>query len=421
MLDEVYPDRTGSHKEYFVCLLAERFDKIVPTIMEPYFDFCDSVLAHGPTGYFNIDRSGVVTPDRVERVEAYIRGHFAGGNFDEKLKDLMTARSGVLCDDGTKNLREMKWLKSNKVDSADAYFAKLRPFIDAKMLHVLELTVAWLEYKKQNTPEEDELVGLPRVGEDFEAAEAGEAAAAAAAPKSPVAAPKSPVAVPKSPVAAPKSPTPVPKQPSFKETPKSPVAAVAAVPKQASFKEAPQSSTSEAAPEGSPKSFMEQVNGIKDGAIESFKALGPFAQSYIYTLPSVGPQIEEVAKSNKIPPSAEGLAVITVIALLFWVLFGVSVLSKIVGFTYPAVLSYNAIKRGAPRAASSNLVYYWIIFSYYHFTESLTGGLFGRWIRFYYWIKIIFLVYCFSPSTQGATLVVTKTMGLLKQVAGKVL
>ncbi|CCF60563.1 hypothetical protein KAFR_0K02090 [Kazachstania africana CBS 2517] len=82
------------------------------------------------------------------------------------------------------------------------------------------------------------------------------------------------------------------------------------------------------------------------------------------------------------------------------------ILSNFVGFVLPTVHSINAIKTKT-KDDDTKLLAYWIIFSFLNVIEFWSSAILYL-IPFYYFIKIVFLVYIGTPSTGGAVLLWNK-------------
>mmetsp|Transcript_20619 Transcript_20619/g.28983 ORF Transcript_20619/g.28983 Transcript_20619/m.28983 type:complete len:120 (+) Transcript_20619:602-961(+) len=47
---------------------------------------------------------------------------------------------------------------------------------------------------------------------------------------------------------------------------------------------------------------------------------------------------------------------------------------------------------------------YWLVFNWFAVCESMTSYL-ADWIPFYFWLKMMFLYWCFHSKTKGATII----------------
>merc|ERR1712179_425167 len=97
------------------------------------------------------------------------------------------------------------------------------------------------------------------------------------------------------------------------------------------------------------------------------------------------------------------LIVVGVGALLTMVVifgFGISSLSCLIGFVYPALKSFQAIEKKTKGDDIQWLVY-WVIFSFFTILETFVDILL-YWIPFYYAFKLAFLLWAMLPQTKGA-------------------
>ncbi|EQC42019.1 hypothetical protein SDRG_00864 [Saprolegnia diclina VS20] len=89
-----------------------------------------------------------------------------------------------------------------------------------------------------------------------------------------------------------------------------------------------------------------------------------------------------------------------VAGVLLFVIGGASLISNLVGFIYPAYMSFKALNTDNSNDDTQWLTY-WVVYSAFNLTEQFTD-IFLSWIPFYFFLKIAFLVYCYHPSTLGA-------------------
>ena len=82
---------------------------------------------------------------------------------------------------------------------------------------------------------------------------------------------------------------------------------------------------------------------------------------------------------------------------------GGNALANIVGFVYPLFASFRAIETSS-KDDDTQWLTYWVIYSLFSLTESLTDLLFN-WIPLYALFKSLFLVWCYHPQYKGASFV----------------
>mmetsp|Transcript_31335 Transcript_31335/g.64937 ORF Transcript_31335/g.64937 Transcript_31335/m.64937 type:complete len:127 (+) Transcript_31335:157-537(+) len=76
------------------------------------------------------------------------------------------------------------------------------------------------------------------------------------------------------------------------------------------------------------------------------------------------------------------------------------VLCNIVGFMYPAYMSYKAIRTPAPDDDTQWLTY-WVIFGMFSFVEFFLD-IFLQWVPLYHEAKLVFLIWLAIPTFKGA-------------------
>jgi len=89
-----------------------------------------------------------------------------------------------------------------------------------------------------------------------------------------------------------------------------------------------------------------------------------------------------------------------VLGVLLFVVGGANLIANLVGFVYPAYMSFKALSTDGAEDDTQWLTY-WVVYSFFNITEQVTD-IFLSWIPFYFFIKMAFLVWCYHPSTLGA-------------------
>uniref|UniRef100_A0A7S4DZ60 Receptor expression-enhancing protein n=1 Tax=Lotharella globosa TaxID=91324 RepID=A0A7S4DZ60_9EUKA len=106
-----------------------------------------------------------------------------------------------------------------------------------------------------------------------------------------------------------------------------------------------------------------------------------------------------------------------VLILLALLIFGQAVVTELVTFLPPAFLSISGIAK--KNVDAPFWLTYWLVFGLLQTLESLTDYL-EEGIPLYYWLKMLFLVWCFHSKTKGATLIYDNLLSkLLGTAAGK--
>lgn len=81
-------------------------------------------------------------------------------------------------------------------------------------------------------------------------------------------------------------------------------------------------------------------------------------------------------------------------------------ITNIVGILYPAYASIKAIESTGGDDDKQWLTY-WVVFALFSLID-LFSGFVLKFIPFYFFIKLVFLVFCFMPNIKGATLIYDK-------------
>ena len=87
------------------------------------------------------------------------------------------------------------------------------------------------------------------------------------------------------------------------------------------------------------------------------------------------------------------------------VMFGIgqSYITNLLGVAYPALMSLMALKTET-KDDDKQWLTYWVCFGAFNIVDQF-AGIILKFIPFYYFLKLGFLVYLFHPSTLGATTV----------------
>ena len=88
-------------------------------------------------------------------------------------------------------------------------------------------------------------------------------------------------------------------------------------------------------------------------------------------------------------------------ALLVVLVGGFNLVVNLVGFFTPAWASFKAIE-SKQKDDDTQWLTYWVVFASFSIVEQVAGFL-TRWIPFYQVLKLAFLVWCYHPSTCGAS------------------
>jgi hypothetical protein len=107
-----------------------------------------------------------------------------------------------------------------------------------------------------------------------------------------------------------------------------------------------------------------------------------------------------VQDAIKVPKEYLVLGGGSIFTLLIFFGVGAGVLCSIVGFTYPAFKSFEAIETKTKGDDIQWLVY-WVIFAFFSLIETFRDFLL-YWIPFYYAFKLAFLLWAMLPQTKGS-------------------
>jgi receptor expression-enhancing protein 5/6 len=113
-------------------------------------------------------------------------------------------------------------------------------------------------------------------------------------------------------------------------------------------------------------------------------------------------QAEIITKHTGIPAK---VVVPTLGFCCFIVLIGYleNYITTIVGIGYPVFWSLKALE-SENKEDDTQWLTYWIVFALFTLFDQFSGFVL-RFVPFYFFFKILFLIWCFMPNTRGATVV----------------
>eukprot|EP00804_Cyclotella_cryptica_P004969 CCRYP_014098-RA/>CCRYP_014098-RA protein AED:0.27 eAED:0.27 QI:137/1/1/1/0.66/0.5/4/1058/165 len=124
-------------------------------------------------------------------------------------------------------------------------------------------------------------------------------------------------------------------------------------------------------------------------------------------------RLSEVEKKTGYPKAYFFTAGATLLTLLISAIGGMKLISDLIGFVYPAYMSFKAIE-SSETADDTQWLTYWVVFAKLSIIESAAPFL-VEWIPFYYAIKILFFSWLFHPKFMGAVVLYKQFKPTLSQ------
>jgi len=123
------------------------------------------------------------------------------------------------------------------------------------------------------------------------------------------------------------------------------------------------------------------------------------------------PAVKQPLEEKKIRPSMIVLGIFSVIALYFLFFLeqeGQNAYVNFACFVYPFYKTLKNIKTEGHDDDTLWLMY-WVVYAMLNMIESVSDILY-YWIPLYYSLKVVFLIWCFLPQTQGAMVIWLKLL-----------
>lgn len=118
--------------------------------------------------------------------------------------------------------------------------------------------------------------------------------------------------------------------------------------------------------------------------------------------------IEKLEQLEKQTGHSKVYFFLAAVLLLFGIIFaigGIKLFSELLGFLYPAYMSFKALEGGKTADGdSTQWMTYWIVFCFLSLIES-TFPFIVEHVKFYYAIKCSIIVWLFHPKTNGAEVI----------------
>ncbi|KAL7505847.1 hypothetical protein ACHAXN_003968 [Cyclotella atomus] len=123
-------------------------------------------------------------------------------------------------------------------------------------------------------------------------------------------------------------------------------------------------------------------------------------------------RLTEIEKKTGYPKAAFFTAIASFVISIISLLGGMKLISDLIGFVYPAYMSFNAIE-SAGNEDDVQWLTYWVVFATFSIAES-TIMFVLEYIPFYFIIKTVFLAWLFHPKFMGAALVYKQVKPILQ-------
>jgi receptor expression-enhancing protein 5/6 len=88
--------------------------------------------------------------------------------------------------------------------------------------------------------------------------------------------------------------------------------------------------------------------------------------------------------------------------------FASSFLTAMLGFLYPAYMSFKALE-SETKEDDEQWLTYWVVFIFINFLDNVVGIFFSI-IPLYHLVKLIFYIYLYYPRSNGATVIYNKVL-----------
>jgi len=131
--------------------------------------------------------------------------------------------------------------------------------------------------------------------------------------------------------------------------------------------------------------FKNFVQPIADKLTKDFEQFGPIVQ---------------LSKKLKVEPGHLVLGFFGLFFVLIIAGVGSSLLTGVMGFLYPAYMSFKALETDGDDDDKQWLTY-WVVFVFVDFLDDILGMVLSM-IPLYHLFKMVFYIYLFYPKTKGA-------------------
>lgn len=104
-----------------------------------------------------------------------------------------------------------------------------------------------------------------------------------------------------------------------------------------------------------------------------------------------------------VPKAILFVAAASFLSIFVFLVGGAKLIGDLIGFVYPAYMSFKAIDT-VDTADNTQWLTYWVVFSLFSIVEQ-TAYILTTFIPFYFWIKICFFLWLYHPKFMGAQMV----------------
>lgn len=111
--------------------------------------------------------------------------------------------------------------------------------------------------------------------------------------------------------------------------------------------------------------------------------------------------LKELSDKAHVKPGHIGLGVLALALILVLLGYGTSLIAFMVGFLYPAYMSFKALESKESNDDDKHWLTYWVVFGSMNVFDRIINFVFS-FVPFLSLVKIGFYIYLFHPKTKGA-------------------
>jgi receptor expression-enhancing protein 5/6 len=123
-------------------------------------------------------------------------------------------------------------------------------------------------------------------------------------------------------------------------------------------------------------------------------------------------RLADIEKKTGYPKAAFFSLIVAFIVSIISLLGGMKLISDLIGFVYPAYMSFKAIE-SAGNEDDVQWLTYWVVFATFSIAESTIMFVLD-YIPFYFIVKSVFMAWLFHPKFMGAALVYKQVKPILQ-------